>query len=36
MASAPPLPEEPSDLPGDVPELPGEPEQPPSPDPVLT
>lgn len=34
MASAPPFPTEPEDLPDEVPELPGEPEPPPSPDPV--
>jgi hypothetical protein len=34
MASTPPIPADPDDLPGDIPELPGEPEPPPSRDPV--
>ena len=34
MASAPPEPSDPDELPGELPDLPGEPEPPPSPDPV--
>jgi len=34
MASAPPIPAEPEDLPDEIPDLPGEPEQPPPLDPV--
>ena len=34
MASAPPVPADPDELPEDIPELPGEPEHPPPLDPV--
>lgn len=34
MASAPPIPADPHDVPEDIPELPGEPETPPDQDPV--
>ncbi|HVM38399.1 MAG TPA: hypothetical protein VM265_08435, partial [Sphingomicrobium sp.] len=34
MASTPPQPDQPEEMPGELPDLPGEPEPPPAPDPV--